>query len=229
MGASSSTARAMEELAPILKDDMVLISLQNGLGNYEIMKQAFPTGTIAYGVTSMGASLQERTVVFGGAGSVLVGSTDESILPPLMELFEKSSIEAAIVQNPDEALWTKAIVNSAVNPLGALLGVPNGALIKNKDLAALQGDIIAEAVRAARATGILLSEELLKETTRTICGKTATNLCSMLQDISAGRTTEIEEITGKIIEAGQEGGLSMEVNQTLFRLIKAREALNREG
>jgi 2-dehydropantoate 2-reductase len=120
-------------------------------------------------------------------------------------------------------VWSKAIINAGINPLGAILAVPNGMIIADEFSAFIQDAIIREAVAAAVARGIPLDAEAMVAAARDVCVKTSANLCSMLQDIQARRRTEIDSINGSIIESGVRYGVPVPVNRTMYGLIRAKE------
>ena len=112
---------------------------------------------------------------------------------------------------------------SAINPLGALLGVPNGRLLELPDALIVQESVIKECVPVAAAKGIALDAVEMMEATREVCRKTAANLCSMLQDLRAGRRTEIDSINGAFARFGREAGVAAPYNELLARLVRAKE------
>ena len=100
--------------------------------------------------------------------------------------------------------------------------------MENEDSLKLQEIIVDEAVRAAAAAGIPVEKQEMLDLVRDICIKTASNICSMLQDIRAGRKTEIDSINGEIIKAGRDRGIALPCNETLYLLVRAMEA-ERQG
>jgi 2-dehydropantoate 2-reductase len=131
---------------------------------------------------------------------------------------------AAKSADPDTDVWKKAIVNAGINPLGALLNVPNGMIVKNEHSLALMRSIIAEAVTAANAHGLRLDASEMQLAAVAICEQTAANECSMLQDVKNKRRTEIESITGEIIAAAKKHNIETPSNTGVYQLIKALES-----
>jgi len=86
--------------------------------------------------------------------------------------------------------------------------------------------LVSEAVSVSRALGIELDPAEMISAAKNVCEKTAANLCSMLQDLRAGRRTEIESINGIIVRYGMERGVPTPVNDTVCRLVRSREGLS---
>lgn len=111
-----------------------------------------------------------------------------------------------------------------INALTALLRVPNGALAQIPQCESLMADAVTEAVAVARALCVRLPDEAPLEKVRTVCAMTSGNQSSMLQDILAGKPTEIDVINGAVVREGVKTGIPTPVNQMLTELIKALEA-----
>ncbi|MBN2403548.1 MAG: 2-dehydropantoate 2-reductase [Spirochaetes bacterium] len=205
---------------------IIIVSLQNGLGNKDIIAKYIPGDMIVYGSTSIGATrVDTSTVRLGGMGNIIIGGSSKASVINVQNIFKAAGLDVLIEENPDEVVWKKAIVNAGINPLGAILGVPNGAIIQNDYLRTLQERIVREAVETACLMGISLNADDLVEQTRSVCEKTSKNLCSMLQDINAKRKTEIDSINGVIIQNGKKNNLPTPYNDAVYCLIKAKEAM----
>ncbi|MCX7677834.1 MAG: 2-dehydropantoate 2-reductase [Spirochaetes bacterium] len=227
---SYSTRDAALAISPYLNRDTILVTLQNGIGNKEILQEIFPNNRIVYGATTIGAHINHEGIICeGGKGNIIIGSSNKVALENVCALFHATELPVECTSQPDLAVWRKAIINAAINPLGALLGITNGEIILSPQLRHIQKKIIREAVQVASSLGItLISEELVEETSE-VCKKTARNRCSMLQDIEAGRKTEIDSINGKIIQLAQLAGISTPYNDAIYCLIVAREAKKKPG
>lgn len=222
---SYSTDEAMKSVSGCLAGDTVLVSLQNGIGNVEEIKKYTGQERIVYGATTMGAAKTSATeVVAGGSGVINIGGINENNVKLVHELLVSAGLDSQIVTDPDLYLWQKAVINAGINPVAAILGVPNGGLISDTYAAKLQENIVREAVDSGRANGIDLDFSEMLGKTRDVCVKTSINLCSMLQDIKNGRKTEIESINGKIISCAESKGLELPFNKAVYLLVKSLEA-----
>jgi 2-dehydropantoate 2-reductase len=223
---SYHTADASRELAGRLMKDSTIVTLQNGIGNADTIAEFIPRTRIVYGSTTIGATkLDERTVSYGGGVEITIGGRDGGRVNRLRDLLEGLGLSVAVHPNPDEAVWRKAIINAGINPLGALLGVPNGRLVRDVHAASLMESLVSEAVSVSHALGIELDPAEMISAAKNVCEKTAANLCSMLQDLKAGRRTEIESINGVIVRYGREHGVPTPVNDAVCRLVRSRESL----
>jgi 2-dehydropantoate 2-reductase len=134
-------------------------------------------------------------------------------------LLTGAGLPATVTDDVEAALWRKAIVNAAINPLGARTRRRNGELLELPALRTLLGRVAREAHGAALAAGIALREVDPVALVEEVCRRTATNQCSMLQDVLAGRRTEIEQINGEIVRRGKAAGAAVELNETLLALV----------
>ncbi len=223
---SFATAGAISAIAPFLDPGSVVVSLQNGLGNAETISRITGAGRLVYGSTMVGAAKTgPRTVVYGGGGGVTIGGSDPAAVERVRELLARAGLSVTVSPRPNDAVWRKAVINAAINPLGALLGVPNGALATNPHAREIQGLIVAEATAVARARGMDLEAAGLAREVAAVCASTAKNLCSMLQDVRAGRRTEIDAINGAIARYGEESGIPVPYNRLMAMLINAKESM----
>lgn len=215
------TARAAAQLPNRLAPNGAALTLQNGLGNLELL------GPCAHlGVTTMGATLL-------GPGHVRPGGSGVThIAGPawMVDVFRQAGYEthAAEPGQVDSLLWGKLAVNCGINALTALLRVPNGELLRRPTAAALMAQAAEECAAVAAARGIALPYPSAAEAARGVAQRTAINRSSMFQDILRGAPTEIDAINGAVAQAGDALGVPAAVNATLWRLVRAVVA-NRDG
>ncbi len=223
---SYHTGAAARETAAHIGRDATVVSLQNGLGNVDALAAAFGADRLVYGTTTIGATRTgPASVRLGGHGAIVIGGKDPARVSRVATILSLTGEEISVTDDPARAQWEKAIVNAAINPVFALLGAPNGASDGGGHIERLQRTIVHESVEAALLAGHRFDADALFAKVRDVCRRTAANLCSMQQDIAAGRRTEIDSITGAIISAGESGGLPMAASRTLYGLVRAREGL----
>jgi 2-dehydropantoate 2-reductase len=214
------TERAARQLAHCLAVDGVALTLQNGLGNREMLAAALGEERAALGVTTSGATLLgPGRVRPGGEGIVSLG--EHPRLGEMIDLLRRAGFEVQVVADADSLLWSKLVINAAINPLGALLRCPNGELVGRPSARALLGLAAGEAAEVAAALGRKLTYTDPVATVETVAERTASNRCSMLQDVARGAPTEIDAINGAIVAAGEEQGVATAVNRTLWLLVRA--------
>ncbi len=221
---SFATENAIRTIQPYVKSNAIIVTLQNGIGNVELISSMIDN-PLVYGTTTIGATkLSPSSVRFGGTGSIVIGSDSYRHCSAVHSLLQKANLTVTIAPDPKKAIWEKAIINAAINPLGALLEVPNGKLIENKNTLNIMIGIIQEACLAAQAYGIFIDSNHMTEKTVTVCKNTQNNFCSMLQDILAKRKTEIDFINGSIINIAKQYSLLTPYNTTVYKLIKYKES-----
>jgi 2-dehydropantoate 2-reductase len=224
------TRRALRDAAPLVGQRTSLVSLQNGLGNVEAAAEAFDERRVFAGVTTHGVTFVEPGHVrHAGTGYFLVGSPygEHERAEALVDLFREAGLDAARSSRIAGELWAKVVVNAGINPLTAITGLPNGALLQVPALRELMQRTAEEVVDVARAEGVALPEDDLVARARRVAELTAANKSSMLQDVERGRRTEIDAICGEVVERGLRRGVDTPVNLTLRALVKGIEESTR--
>jgi 2-dehydropantoate 2-reductase len=220
---SWQTLRAARQLAACMRPDGVALTLQNGLGNLERLQEALGLERAALGVTMMGATLLgPGHVRAGGAGPTHLASHPRLHL--LIELLRLAGFEVDMAENLESLVWGKLAINAAINPVTALLGIPNGELLTRPHALALMADAAEETSAVATAQGIRLPYTEPGTAAVEVAGRTASNHSSMLQDIQRGAPTEIDAICGAIAHEGESFGVPTPVNRTLWHLVRALAA-----
>src|SRR4030067_184694 len=138
----------------------------------------------------------------------------DSLAYEVTALLNAADLSSVVSANVEALAWGKVIINAAINPLTAILRVPNGALAPADDPLGLMGSIVPEAVAVAKAHHVELPYPNPFERVKAVALATATNHSSMLQDVLKGRPTEIDAINGKIVEHGRAGGVPTPRNAT---------------
>ena len=227
---SFQTAVAGERLRHCIKRNGVILSLQNGIGNQETLLDALPFHMISSGSTMQGGYLepdQLATVTHAGNGLTVID--DKPFLKPLRGLLSEAGFPVETPEGVDAAsieavLWGKLIVNAAINPLTALLGVPNGFLATNEDAKRLAIDTAQEAAAVAQIECGWAIPDDVGQMGIEVALQTAANRSSMLQDVSRGSRTEIEAICGEIVRRGEQHGVDVALNRLWLQLIRKAEA-----
>jgi 2-dehydropantoate 2-reductase len=224
---SGQTRAAVETAARLLAPAGVALSLQNGLGNREVLAEGLGAGRALVGVTAQGATLVgPGRVRHAGVGPTCIArlGADDRIAAAVCGLFNAAGIQTELTDDPDSLVWGKLIVNVGINALAALLRVPNGVLAAEPACERLMAQAVAEAVAVARARGIDLPYADPLAHVKAVCRQTAENRASMLQDVLKGAPTEVAVINGAIARLASELGLAAPCNTFLTRLVAALEA-----
>jgi 2-dehydropantoate 2-reductase len=225
---SYDTAHAAAWAAAALAPAGLALTLQNGLGNAERLAARVGPQRTVQGVTSEGATLLgPGRVRHAGSGVTSVGIKPEyaARLEEMVALFRQAGFATNLSDQVDSLVWGKLVISAGINPLTALLNVPNGALVEN-DAARLALHLaVGEAAAIARKVGIPLPYPDAAARAEEICRATAANLSSMLQDVRRGSRTEIDAISGALVRAAESVGLAAPVNRLLWHLVRAREQI----
>lgn len=214
------TRAAAERLEPHLATDGLALTLQNGLGNQEILAQALGAERVAVGATTTGARLIEPGLVqISGPGPVTVGKHPR--IAPIVQLLRNAGLEVQISDDILGLLWRKLAINAGINPLTAILGVENGFLVQDPSADRLMRAAACEAAAVAQAAGVATGLIEPGDSAAQVAHQTSPNRSSMLQDVSMGRQTEIEEITGSVVRVAGELGVDVPINSTLLDLVRS--------
>jgi 2-dehydropantoate 2-reductase len=204
------------------------ILLMNGMGNRDNF--TLPSHQVFEGITSMGVTFPEDGLVeLKGVGDTLVEEdTPREIKMFMGERLAEKGFEIKFPRDFKRRQWIKLFANAVINPLTALTGEKNG-IVLSRALEKTAESIVEECVDVARQEGMDFDKMSVMEMVLSIAEKTSENTSSMLQDILRGKGTEIEVINGYVIGLGHKHGIPVKVNETLYSLVKAREARHQAG
>ncbi len=223
------TEQAIHSAKSIIGKDTIVLSLQNGLGNEEIIAQVIGKGHVLGGVTHAGGVLLAPAQVLVGRKGKLtyIGELDgkkTTRVNEVSQLFSSAGIQTVVTENIYEKIWSKLLVNVAVSPLSAITGLPHGGMTSVGEVVSCAEAAVAEAVEVARASGVVLPtadpSQVWKMATE---GLPQDHKSSMLQDIEKGSRTEIDFINGAVVKWGEQHGVPTPVNRTLVAGMKGIE------
>lgn len=224
---SQATHSAVKNVAHLIGDNCPLLSIQTGLGNLEAAQQIVDSKHILLGITFMSATaLSDAKVRQGGPAKTYIGELSGTISPRLKsigEVFNQSGMETQLVRRIIGRLWCKVITYSALNPVSAILHIPNGSLTSRTESITLMKRLLDEGRAVAENCSIELVYSDLYELLFNACENSANNLSSMLQDILNEVPTEIDAQNGALCHLAQEHGLPVPTQQTMVDLIKLLE------
>ncbi len=217
------TPAAAEHCEPLVATDTAILTLQNGLGNYEVLQEHFPAEQVLAGTTASGATLlAPGRVRQAGLDEIIIGSpaSNQALAEYVAGLLRSAGLETRVTHDVDALLWRKVLVNSAINPLTALTGRRNGDLLQIPELVKLLEEVATEVYQVGEAVGIDWGSFAPQAAVKKVCQATAANQSSMLQDILAGRQTEIDYITGAVANAAERHGAAAPLCQCLTALVE---------
>ena len=220
------TSSAAESARPLVGPDTAVASLQNGWGNGDVLATAYPPGQVVLGVTYNSGLLQgPGRVLHPAEQPTLVGSFSDGGdgAARLAEALESAGLAATVASPVRPEIWKKLILNAASLPASALTGMTAGALGTSQDMLDLVSETTREAVAVAQALGYDIDFDERIGTILGLVEKAGPTKASMLQDVEAGRRTEIDVINGAVVRAADEVGVPVPINRTLMQLIKGWE------
>jgi len=225
---SYDTKNAITHSKPIISEKTAVLTLQNGIGNIEIISEAVGPDNVIGGTTNLGATLLNDTHIrHAGNGETIIGKIDGStpvIMRGVRELFNKVKLETKISRDIKGILWSKLIINTGINALTALTRLHNGRLTEFEGTRKILRDAVTEAVKIAKRKRIKLIYDDPLAKVEAVCEATSGNISSMLQDVLRRKRTEIDFINGVVVRLGQELGIPVPVNTMLVNLVKTIEA-----
>ncbi len=225
---SYNTKDAIIHARPLVGEATRILTLQNGIGNVEIIGEVVGPEKVIGGVTNQGATLVDPGHIrHAGRGETVIGRIDGKIpveMRAIRELFNRAGLETRISRDIKGLLWSKLIINAGINALTAITGLNNGRLIEFASTRRILQEAVTEATRIAKRKRIKLIYDDPLAKVEAVCEATAANLSSMLQDVLRKKRTEIDFINGVIVRQAQELGIPVPVNSLLVDLVKTIEA-----
>lgn len=224
---STQTEQAAAQAVTCLKDNGLVLTLQNGMGNADkIVKAVGPEKVIA-GTTSHGATLLRPGLIrHAGIGPTLIGmwaKDNPTDLSPVTEVFCNAGIETQAVDNIHLIVWKKLIINAGINAITALTGIKNGCIVDAPPVGELVRAAVKEACDVAFAHGVELTDDSAEQVFA-VAAATGPNRSSMGQDVDHKRQTEIDAINGAIVSLAKEKSIPVPVNRTLTALIRTLQS-----
>jgi 2-dehydropantoate 2-reductase len=220
---SGNTREAGERSSSFAGKDTKVVTLQNGLGNMEILEEIFGPGKVLGGVTAQGATLLDTgSIRHAGEGETVIGPAGrgDNGIQAFAATLSSAGFETRLVGSVEELIWGKLIINVGINALTAVIKVKNGRIAAVDGAKEVMQEAVSEAINVAGAKGIRLPYEEPLERVLAVCEATKDNVSSMLQDVLKGKRTEIEMINGAIVREGESLGIPTPVNKTLTCLVQ---------
>ena len=221
---STMTKQAVEGNLAVFGNETIAITLQNGLGNVDLIKEVINPQNVLAGTTAHGATmLGPGKIRHAGKGKTVIGelSGDKTErITGIYNMLSAAGLETEITENVIGLIWDKLIINVGINALTGITKLHNGELLDHPEILDIQERAVKEGVAVAAAKGIKISfaDPVLR--VKEVCNATAKNKASMLQDILNRKQTEIDMINGAIVREGLAVGVDTPVNRVLVNFIK---------
>ena len=215
----------------VLSLNGLVMCLSNGIGHMEKLANFVGKHRVLGASTTHGAiRIGPGEVHWTSRGAIKLGGFIGSDLEPveprvdsLMSALDEAGLNPLWSEEINKTIWTKLLLNVAINPVCAIAGILNGEMLLHPELFETGLAAMEEAARIATAEGVEMADFDLAQSLEDLCRATADNRVSMLQDIMAGRETEIDSICGEVVKRGEALGIPTPRNQTLHALVKGIE------
>lgn len=228
---SYDTHKAAEGIRLWLNQEAAVLTLQNGLGNVDILNNIFGKENVLGGITAEGATLLgPGHIRHAGQGETVIGPEEfrPGLVRDIVSAFNSAGFKTRSVENIDDLIWGKLIINVGINALAAITGLKNGRLSLIPGIKMIMEEAVNEAVAVACAKGIHLPYTDAIERVVLVSQSTSGNIASMLQDVLNQRPTEVAAINGAVVREGEALGIATPVNRTLLNLVSAIQETYKE-
>jgi 2-dehydropantoate 2-reductase len=225
---SYSTEDVCKQLKDIITDKTHVLTLQNGIGNVQVLNDYFGADRIIAGITNHGATLLgPGHVRHAGKGDTIIGRADGRVLGAIRDvanILSKAGFETKISKDIDSVVWSKLIINVGINAITALTRLNNGRLVEYVGAREVMRQAVQEAVKVVKRKKIKLLYDDPIQKVESVCKGTAANVSSMLQDILKKKRTEIDFMNGAIVRQAKSLNIATPVNEVLTNLVKTIES-----
>lgn len=223
-----NTEDAVKAAKGLLNETSQVLSLQNGVGNLQILDDTAGEERVIGGVTSCGATLLEAGHVrYAGKGETIIGKTSGRVLGPVraaQTVLQKAGFDTKISKDINGVIWSKLIINVGINALTVLTRLNNGRLVEYGGARDVMRAAVQEAVKVAKRKRIKLAYDDPIQKVEDVAKATAANVSSMLQDVLRKKRTEIDFINGAIVRQAKSLNIPTPVNEVLTNLVKTIES-----
>ncbi|MFZ0451440.1 MAG: ketopantoate reductase family protein [Desulfatiglandaceae bacterium] len=219
---------ALPDLKNLVGPQTTIISVMNGLDSEKIIGAIYGMNKVLYTISvGIDALRDGNRLTYTKPGKHYFGEAVNAEVSPRVrhaqEAFERAGIPYETPPDMIRMIWWKFMINVGMNQASAVMRAPYGVFQSSPDARALMESLMQEVIALAEASGVNLVEKDIEDWYAFLDTLSPVGKTSMLQDIEAGRKTEIEIFGGKMVELGKELGIPTPVNQTLFHIITVLE------
>ena len=211
--------------------DTLIMAPLNGVEAEDMVASVYGWDNLLYSLAKVSVVMKDGQASFKpDAARIEFGEKRNRIITPrvrvLKELFESAGIRCVVPEDMERAIWFKYMCNVSENQSAAVLGISYGAWRVSGDANFIREALMREVIAVARKKGISLTEEDMEKQVRVLGAVPPGNKPSTLQDIEAGRRTEVEMFGGTMIRMGRELGVPTPYNEMFYHAIKVLEQKN---
>ncbi len=225
----TNTRQAIEANKNLFGPETMCMTVQNGLGNAEVIASIIGDENVACGTTEQGARLLEPGKVLDmnkGKGKTVIGDVHGGVTPRVEKVgdaLRAAGFETYVSESVRTLIWDKLIVNVGINGCCAAMNLTNDQVWTIPEANWIHVAAVNEAIAVAKGLGVKLSYDDPLAHVKEVCGFTVGNRCSMLVDVDNKRKTEIDLINGAVVREGKKLGIPTPVNETIVNIVKVKE------
>ncbi len=221
-------AGAVDDIAALVGPDTAVLSVMNGLESEATIGAACGLDKLVYAIAvGIDAVHENDRFTFANPGKIVFGPLASDGSGPDLERIQEALTRAGIPNEIPEdimrAMWWKFMVNVGINQTSAVLRAPYRVFQSNADALGLMHSLMEEVVALAPKAGVDLRPEDIDEWEKVMMTLSPLGKTSMLQDVEAGRKTEVELFAGRVVALGEKYNVPTPVNATVQRIIKVIE------
>ena len=223
------TAAAVQAAQPMIGPATTIVTLQNGIGNLDIIRDTYPQNPIAFGLTTLTCELigpGHIEASYKGRGETYLWPSDgqpTASMEKLCSLMNQGGIKTALEPDIELKIWKKLVVNCCLNTMCAIVNQNVGQVVADPSVWTFRDGVVDEIVAAARLKNVPMAADEARAFLRSVADEARTHEPSMLIDIRNGRKTEIDCLNGAVLRICEQHGLAAPRNQALYTIIRAIE------
>jgi len=225
-------ASALPDLANFVGPDTIFVSLLNGLTSEEKIGEMYGAKNVLLSIAMNLDALREGNQIFHSKPPLLIFGEASNLKPSsnvraVQKTLNKAGINFQTPTDMRRMIWWKFMVNVGMNQSSAVCGATFGRYKSEPELRWLKENLMREVIAVAQAEGVDLKDEDVTSFYKTIDIIAEDGKTSMLQDIEAGRKTEVEMFAPVVIELGEKHNIPTPINQTILSVIRTLEEKQR--
>ena len=214
---------ALENVAPAVTEKTIFLPVLNGISAREVISERFPLCRVLGGFHLGHASVREKNrISFDGVGSFYCGGEAEA-LAFAAGILKAAGVDVETPENFEVAMWQKFVLNVGINQTQAYYNADYGQVQQSPEMLRMVWDLMEEAVAVGRACGVALGDEVIDSAMMVVCKMPPQVKTSMLQDVQAGRETEVDAFAGTVCRLAEKHGLDVPKNAMVWNKLKRIE------
>ena len=220
---------ALASVRPAVAPHTVFVTLQNGLGNPQLVREMFPANPVLFGLTTLTSDvlgpgrIEPRSTASGVTDVWALDAGDTAPLHSFVALLNRGGISARVNPQIELSVWKKLVVNCALNGLCAVTDLNCGQMDDEEAMRQVLDGIADEVSLLARSKGIALDAALARSFLKEVTEASLEHYPSMVYDVRRRRRTEIENMNGAIVRESEQHGLAAPFNRVVYGLVRAVE------